>query len=527
MKKPILSIIFALATLTANAQSHTATLGNNTAKKERVLRVPSNAALKRLNVPKDDKPLFNPEGEEEGYIMAYTDNNGFYEQDYTNGKVYVRKSADGSTYYFNGLTPGGNRSYRGADESWLVGKKEGDEIVVKAGQVLVENQAKKLYFEVVHADEWGNVTSFEQEARLKIGSQGELTTKDGDIFAIYEDADNEEDAGFFGFFYNMELKPMGELVRWEFPQGSTPQTYVLSGEDAYEEKVSRFVKLAFSGDKFYISGLSSMSPDEVYEGTCTATTATIPSFQIVKDADLFYYRIAPVTVDSEGTPAYQNTIDFSMSADRKEFTMTPADAYLCETTYDLNGFVTTLKNVTLKYYAGDHAAKPAMPQIDYWEEYNDAIVFSIPTEDVNGEYINPDKLAYRIYADGNRYTFTTADYERLTEDMDEIPFGFTDNFDIANNGTQKIVYFHNLNAENIGVESVYTVGDVTTVSDRVVYDIATGTGITDKAAAQQPAASAYYSLEGMRLNTPRKGSIVLKQSIMADGSKKVEKYVVK
>ncbi|MEE0488296.1 MAG: hypothetical protein UDK33_06770 [Prevotella sp.] len=37
--------------------------------------------------------------------------------------------------------------------------------------------------------------------------------------------------------------------------------------------------------QFFISRLASKSPEEVYEGTYSGTTASIPSFQIVKDAD--------------------------------------------------------------------------------------------------------------------------------------------------------------------------------------------------------------------------------------------------
>ena len=173
MKKTLLLLGFVLATIAANAQTLLGTpLSNNTTQKERVLKAPSKAALHRLSVPKDEKPTYNPEGEDEAYIMAYTENNGFYEKQYTNGKVTVRQ--DGTTYYFNGLTPGGNRDYRGAEESWLKGEKVGNEIVIKAGQVLVQNDAKTLYLEIVHADEEGNVTSFEKEARLAIGEQGEL-----------------------------------------------------------------------------------------------------------------------------------------------------------------------------------------------------------------------------------------------------------------------------------------------------------------------------------------------------------------
>lgn len=55
--------------------------------------------------------------------------------------------------------------------------------------------------------------------------------------------------------------------------------------DPEGEEEARQVKIAFSDGKFFISGLASKSPEEVYEGTYSGTTASIPSFQIVKDAD--------------------------------------------------------------------------------------------------------------------------------------------------------------------------------------------------------------------------------------------------
>lgn len=119
MKKILLLLGFVLTAIVANAQSFkdavsgnapllkTTSANNTAAPAERVLKAPSKALMHKLSVPKDEKPIFDPEGED--------------------------------------------------------------------------------------------------EARLAIGSQGELTTQNGDIFAIYEDAETEDEAGFFGFFYTMEL----------------------------------------------------------------------------------------------------------------------------------------------------------------------------------------------------------------------------------------------------------------------------------------------------------------------------------
>lgn len=60
-------------------------------------------------------------------------------------------------------------------------------------------------------------------------------------------------------------------MRFEFPKGVKPQTYVVSGTDANGVKASRQVKIAFSDGKFFISGLASKLPEEVYEGTYSGT----------------------------------------------------------------------------------------------------------------------------------------------------------------------------------------------------------------------------------------------------------------
>lgn len=110
--------------------------------------------------------------------------------------------------------------------------------------------------------------------------------------------------------------------------------------------------------------------------------------------------------------------------------------------------------------------------------------------------------------------------------MDEIPFGFTDNYDIVNNGTLKVIYFHNLQAKKLHVESVYTVDGTATTSDRALYDF-NPTGISLNTADMKVADTRYYSIEGAQIATPAKGTIVLKAVTYADGKRKVTKEIVK
>lgn len=77
MKKILLLLGFVLTAIVANAQSFkdavsgnapllkTTSANNTAAPAERVLKAPGKALMHKLSVPKDEKPIFDPEGEDE------------------------------------------------------------------------------------------------------------------------------------------------------------------------------------------------------------------------------------------------------------------------------------------------------------------------------------------------------------------------------------------------------------------------------------------------------------------------------
>ena len=74
---------FVLAAIVANAQSFkdavsgnapllkTTSANNTAAPAERVLKAPSKALMHKLSVPKDEKPIFDPEGEDEAGFFGF------------------------------------------------------------------------------------------------------------------------------------------------------------------------------------------------------------------------------------------------------------------------------------------------------------------------------------------------------------------------------------------------------------------------------------------------------------------------
>ena len=128
-------------------------------------------------------------------------------------------------------------------------------------------------------------------------------------------------------------------------------------------------------------------------------------------------------------------------------------------------------------------ATPADPEILRVGNYDSeqgygSVAFTIPVEDVDGNDLNEEDLYYQLFSriDGKEepIVFTPEICERLTEDMTEIPYTFTDNWDFADKGTYKVVFLNynfNLNYEAIGVQSIYKGGGETNKSEIVWADV--------------------------------------------------------
>ena len=127
------------------------------------------------------------------------------------------------------------------------------------------------------------------------------------------------------------------------------------------------------------------------------------------------------------------------------------------TQMDAISVVTTMKPT-------EKAATPATPAVTRFaeEDGNYFANFDIPTTDVDGNDLLTSRLCYVIWTekDGRRQPLTlTADlYENLAEDMTEIAYGFTDDYDIMPHGQQ--VHLNQGEEElmswtKIGIQTIY------------------------------------------------------------------------
>ncbi|MBR4130412.1 MAG: hypothetical protein IKU02_05725 [Bacteroidaceae bacterium] len=246
------------------------------------------------------------------------------------------------------------------------------------------------------------------------------------------------------------LTPSDPLTVITFPEGVVANDYVMTYNGG-----SKPVKVAVDGSDVYIQGLSQYCPEACVKGTKGEDNkVTFPAMQ--------YMGVA-----------YDMTSYFFYEGDAV-FTYDPETD-----TYTLEGNVYgVLGN---QYYDGNYtnpviapvaekAVMPANPEITALQSssYGMVLDFNIPLEDVNGDPILGSKLTYIIYTDVERkvtpLTFTPATHSELEEDMTEIPYGFTENYDFYAGR----IYLNDLYSEDwnkIGIQSIYYGGGETNATE--------------------------------------------------------------
>ena len=235
-------------------------------------------------------------------------------------------------------------------------------------------------------------------------------------------------------------------------------TYYSSSTDT--EAKSASVKVAVDGNGVYIQGFSSYLPEAWVKGTKDGNTVTFPKMQYMGEyagytSFFFYGGDAVFTYDSE-TSTY--------SATGQIF------GVLGEQYYDGRYFNPVLTKVV------EVAGTPATPSINSLKNgnYGWYFTFNIPLQDTNGNNMVASKVTYKIYTDVNHevslLTFTPTTHTRLTQDMSEFPYGFTDNYDF----TATSIYLNDLFSttwHQIGIQSIYTGGGETHESEIGWYKI--------------------------------------------------------
>ncbi len=310
---------------------------------------------------------------------------------------------------------------------------------------------------------------------------------------------------------------------------ATENWALLDDNDGY------FVGVNATEDSLYLRGLYPTLPDAWIKAPMTDGKAEITEPVYVGMDTGHYIYFQPAANESVWDEWYEDYVDeilpssapfvFVYDGEARKIT---SEGILAAThgvpSEDLWYAYATLENITVVKQdrkAGIPPVAPSdltdVPDPDYPE-----FTFVLPPFDVEGNLLDTSRLYYNVFVDGEIFVFYPDEYMELTEEMTDIPYSFTENWDIVVDGTLREIYYYWNGVDTIGVRAFYLEEDGSkTYGEMTVLNLDEN-GV--KATAAEALTTQYYDLHGIRVAAPGKG-VFVSRSVMSDGSVKVSKTV--
>jgi len=267
------------------------------------------------------------------------------------------------------------------------------------------------------------------------------------------------------------------------PAGLQTESWLLTAQryDATEYTVDAVLSLniGFVGQDVYVQGLNMYLPQTWVKGT-------LSNNQVTFAANQYYGELS----DNEGT-TYDTffagcdvswfdgvmgllPIDVTFTVNEAGDRWTTNTVLVVNTQTDGVAGFDYLKDVVIaKPIAGP--ATPMAPTIALFSPYDvkegyGGLSLNFPPVDVEGNPLQTDKLSYIVYKD-EEHQMGTLSFPAWNEDlqdfvdMTEIPYNFTDDYNIVAHGYAAYFYEPSASWNRIGVKAIYTGGDETRESE--------------------------------------------------------------
>lgn len=292
----------------------------------------------------------------------------------------------------------------------------------------------------------------------------------------------------------------------EAPEDLVTEPYQLKGTDTYyDEETSYEVKVGFVGNEVYFQGLSAYVPEAWVKGTLADGKVTIPNWYMGTYSSWF----------SDSEMVFSGAT-FTYDAETNTFTSEEGFQTIADGQYAMD----EMANVVITKIT-ETEATPADPEVTAFNGTSSYpnVRFNIPVEDTEGNALVSDKLSYVIWIEKDGFeqllTLPVNLYTELSEDMTEIPYNFTDDYDIAQGGS--VVYLNFVVDEmqtwtKIGIQSIYRGAGIEHMSNIGWYDLATywqTVGIADIKADLNSGKAVIYNMAGQRVQSAQKGLYIV------------------
>ncbi|MGI6223847.1 MAG: hypothetical protein ACOYJG_09570 [Prevotella sp.] len=344
-----------------------------------------------------------------------------------------------------------------------------------------------------------------------------LTDKDGNFFC-YGDGD-------------MVMSPMNETAT-VLPEDAEIKDYILKYFRADSLTYFQKVKMGFTDGAVYLRNPYEADSMMWIRGDVDGNKVTFPKQYIGIDStssDAFYPHHAffvPYDYVFEGydemtfEPIYDYTLKDQLVFDYDNLSgtlsLTDGQGFMFNLDKDSVNNLSSYDNPYIFEFK-EVPATPSDPIITFYGPYSEqsacgVVTAYIATEDVDGNYILPEKLYYNVYFDDSTepFVFTPSSYINLTSDMTDVPYGFDDGYDFMSKGSSNTFYFYQPAEKNVGVQAVYKGGGEVRRSN-IYWMSNEAAGINQTLENSRIVATEYYDLQGRRVQAPATGLYVKKQ----------------
>lgn len=379
---------------------------------------------------------------------------GFEDQTYMMPTVNL--AVDGDDFYIQGL------SYYFKD-GWIKGTVSGTTVTFVSGQV-------------VGGDEYGNnyICGSDDGKTLAESIVFNYNSAEGVLSAVTPlILDNGVTDGFSIYAYweqpvFTKEQPKGPEVVVA-PEGLQTDEWAISAMTNFGDPVSGYLNIGFDGNDVYLQGLCTYLPESWIKGTLDGNTITFAGDQYFGFYDDGPYTHYEFFLRSDGIVFNYDAEAGKMTAEGEIFIYTGGS--------NLKGDVYNDPVVTKVV---EKVATPAIPNISqiYEATYNPVVMFSVSTNDTEGNAMLSSKLSFQFLKDVEQeispVVFDAADYQYLDESMTVFPYGFSDGH--GNDSEFHLKYIHLKQKDystwnKIGLQAIYTGGGEEKKSEIFWYDI--------------------------------------------------------
>jgi hypothetical protein len=488
--------------------------------------------------PAGDTKIYSGASHSMSYIFSIS------EEDVKSMTSEITFTEDGKAYWKNPLS-------QAPFDSYIIGSVSGNKISFQFPQHVYEDATYAdwglLYeyyiavFDNISYDEKLSYTvSDDQTLTLTIADDGTIS-QDGDKWIGLGDFDQWDQAYYFDGYAdkNIVLTPFKD-VKVQAPASVVFEDWAL--KEDYNDTNTWLVKVGFDGSDVYVKGLSQDDSEMTFKGVVNGDKITIANGQYVGEMYYRYNYTQAGVVKYAFSEAYNREVgyvtnsdgDFVFNYDAEKRAMTsPSEDSSLLFAEGIGG--TSYSTVTVNPSIYDQGEikdyTPQTPVItkaeDDWDYYGQiGLRFESVNMNVDGQLLPLENFGYEIYVDDELFTFKAGDpYTKLTEDMTEIPYSFSDDYDIQYlAGTDyHYVYFYFNTMKKLGVRMVYTNNGQKYYSKFATLSVDFD-GVNDINVDKAVKDVQYFDLSGRRVDASTKG-FIMKRTTFSDGTSSVTKVI--